>query len=122
VSHPNKHITEVLSRLNYICRSERRKAGDGLHAHALARGHRREVLRGLLILAWSALLVFMVILLTPMLIIGYHEVEGEVWRSVILGTNDPAWQGNVMIDIKANVQNSSLLRDLPVGRGSKLSV
>lgn len=48
--------------------------GGGMYlAHVLARGHQRGMLRGLLILAWLALLVFMVILLTPMLMIGLRR-------------------------------------------------
>jgi hypothetical protein len=49
--------------------------GGGMYlAHVLARGHQRSImLRGLLILTWLALLVFMVILLTPMLMIGLRR-------------------------------------------------
>jgi len=48
--------------------------GGGMYlAHVLARGHQRGLLRGLLILAWLALLAFMVILLTPMLMIGLRR-------------------------------------------------
>jgi hypothetical protein len=36
---------------------------------------------------------------------AFHDVEGEVRRSVILETNDPEWEeGQAMVNIQANVQ------------------
>ncbi|MFQ5343630.1 MAG: DUF1573 domain-containing protein [Anaerolineae bacterium] len=35
---------------------------------------------------------------------AFHDVEGEVRRSVILETNDPEWGGQVEVSIQANVQ------------------
>ncbi len=35
---------------------------------------------------------------------AFHDVEGEVRRSVILEANDPEWGGQVEVSIQANVQ------------------